>query len=163
MSILAGPSIATSEILQEVAAERCSQDAKWGDQRMHPASLWHLILGKEVGEAANAIQEKNADGVRAELIQIAAVGVVTIESIDRQLQQDTPASMWTDKGESPPGSWYVALSKELGDVARAILHHDVPTLRRELIELLTVTATSIESLDRAIDRVEKEQCNGNTD
>lgn len=150
MSILAGPSLATHEILQEVAAERSRQDAKWGDERMHPASLWHLILGEEVGEVANAIREKNAVNLRSEMIQVAAVGVATIESIDRFFEHDVAVSMWGEKDQPPEGSWYVALSKELGDVAKAILHDDIPGIRRELVELLRVTAASIESLDRAI-------------
>jgi len=136
---------ATADILQEVAAERCSQDAKWGDQRMHPTSHWHLILSEEVGEAADAILEHAS--LRSELIQVAAVAVAAIESHDWQLKAPTERGLWGDQITGLPGSWHLLLSKELGDVAKATLERNVARLRRELIELAATTSAAIEYLD----------------
>ncbi len=79
----------TQVVLDEVAAERLKQDQKWGDQRDHDDGMWALILGEEFGEACQASLEKpflgTGDGpTRDELIQVAAVAVCWIESIDRR-------------------------------------------------------------------------------
>lgn len=81
------------EILQAIAAERQKQDEKWGEQNHSPIE-WLAILGEEVGEAnkhglqahfsKDAVYEKEQlMEYRKELIQIAAVAVAMIESIDR--------------------------------------------------------------------------------
>ena len=87
----------TQSILAEVAAERENQDATWGEQN-HSPEVWLMILGEEVGEAnRSALQAWVAgrhDGkrsgwrrllheYRAELIQVAAVSIAMIESLDR--------------------------------------------------------------------------------
>jgi len=90
MAMLGGPSLATEKILQQVAAERCRQDLVWGDERMHRLGLWYLILSEEVGEVAKAILEHEIAELRVELIQVAAVAVATIESLDRQLEEEKP-------------------------------------------------------------------------
>lgn len=70
-------------IIEEIRKERKRQDDKWG-VRNSPALLWACILGEEVGEVNNAILEEDWDNLRTELIQVAAVAVATIESLDRQ-------------------------------------------------------------------------------
>jgi NTP pyrophosphatase (non-canonical NTP hydrolase) len=78
----------TTLILGEVAEERISQDAKWGEQN-HLDFVWCAILGEEVGEVANAILEGTFSDaplahVRDELVQVAAVAVAWVEAIDRR-------------------------------------------------------------------------------
>lgn len=69
-------------ILDEIKAERQRQDAKWGEQNHSPTN-WIPILGEEFGEACKAILEKDLNNYREELIQIAAVAVSMIESLER--------------------------------------------------------------------------------
>lgn len=88
-------------VLNEVYEERERQERKWGPQNHSPAD-WLMILGEEVGEANKAALEhkfaaptKLIDDdpeydrdqylreYRAELIQVAAVAVAMIESLDR--------------------------------------------------------------------------------
>lgn len=84
------------DIMQEILEERKKQDEKWGEQN-HSPEIWSLILTEEVGEAAQAMLEAhfNAqvsqrkrgdsrwDDARSELIQVAAVAVAMIASLDR--------------------------------------------------------------------------------
>ncbi len=77
----------TENVLAEVAAERCRQDAKWGQQDHHPF-VWLGIIMEEVGETARAANEAHWNGddwtkYRQEAIQSAAVLVAMIESLDR--------------------------------------------------------------------------------
>ncbi|WP_221090509.1 nucleoside triphosphate pyrophosphohydrolase family protein [Deinococcus aquaedulcis] len=89
---------ATPGVLAEVGRERQRQEAKWGEQNLEPA-VWLMVLGEEVGEANNAALEalmthcdkqasvrgaRSLDDYRAELIQVAAVAVSAVESLDRQ-------------------------------------------------------------------------------
>ena len=82
-----------THILAEIQAERARQDTKWEPQN-HSVIEWCAILGEEVGEAnKHALQahfSKDVDyalaqlqAYRAELIQIAAVAVAMVESLDR--------------------------------------------------------------------------------
>lgn len=88
----------TNRVLYEIAHERQQQDAKWGVQNHDPAT-WLMVLAEEVGEANQAVFEhlhptfdklaasrgrRSLDDYRAELIQVAAVAVAAIESLDRQ-------------------------------------------------------------------------------
>lgn len=74
----------TASALSEIAAERNSQDEKWGEQN-HGDLYWLGILIEEVGEAAkNIIEHKPAELTRTELIQCAAVVVAWIECVDRR-------------------------------------------------------------------------------
>ena len=77
--------------MDAVLAERGRQDAKWGVQDHHPA-IWLAILSEEVGEAARAILEggETRDGLRDELVQVAAVAVAWIECMDRAALAETP-------------------------------------------------------------------------
>lgn len=74
-------------IVEEIFAERVRQDAKWGEQD-HTPSRWLDILMEEVGEYAKAILPLAFGGgslaeAREEMVQVAAVAIAAIESIDR--------------------------------------------------------------------------------
>ncbi len=83
-------------VLQEVLQERLRQHAKWGQQN-HAPEIWLMILGEEVGEATKAALEAWANDpvlyprsrdqwlghYRRELIQVAAVAIAAVESLDR--------------------------------------------------------------------------------
>jgi len=98
----------TWEILDEVALERASQDAKWGEQN-HPTGqlpLYRETLAQPkeaqaecewqrdkgtmtwadiaVEELSEAVYERDDAKRRAELIQVAAVAVAWIECMDRK-------------------------------------------------------------------------------
>ena len=94
-------------VLRDVRVERAKQDQKWGEQN-HPdgtggnlhryladtarrdceeafaqgRGTWRDVLDEEIAEA---YAEENPDALRAELIQVAAVAVAWVESIDRRL------------------------------------------------------------------------------
>lgn len=85
----------TSGVLLEVMKERQRQQLKFGVQN-HDPFTWLSILGEEVGEANNAALEghvwksghrsknwSSLDNMREELVQVAAVAVAMVESIDR--------------------------------------------------------------------------------
>lgn len=79
-----------ADVLDEVRDERYRQDEKWGEQNHRP-EFWLAILMEEVGEVAHAVCEggPKASGIewwreqRAELVQVAAVAVGFVESLDR--------------------------------------------------------------------------------
>ena len=71
-----------NEIIQLIINERDRQDNKWGEQN-HTAYKWLAILGEEVGEVNKAVLEDNYSEVIEELIQIGAVAVAMIESLER--------------------------------------------------------------------------------
>jgi len=93
----------STEVLNEVYAERMRQDSLWGvqdhdngvfplfqaveAQKKYTETLrdtgkltWSIILKEEFTEAIHAYSEKN---LRSELIQVAAVCVAWVECIDR--------------------------------------------------------------------------------
>tara|TARA_Y100001954_G_C15774753_1_gene586354 strand:- start:1012 stop:1245 length:234 start_codon:yes stop_codon:yes gene_type:complete len=70
------------KILQLILEERQKQDEKWGEQN-HNIYKWLAILGEEVGEVNKAVLEDNYKDVINELIQIGAVTVAMIESLER--------------------------------------------------------------------------------
>lgn len=69
------------DILFEIGTERMRQDNKWGINRPDDGRLM-LILAEEVGEVARASQEERITALRKELIQVAAVAVKWIETLD---------------------------------------------------------------------------------
>jgi NTP pyrophosphatase (non-canonical NTP hydrolase) len=75
-------SLIGDSVLVDVGEERNYQDIKWGVQE-HTPEKWGMILAEEVGEVAKAYLENDMDGYRAELVQVAAVAVATIECFDR--------------------------------------------------------------------------------
>ena len=82
------------QVTDEVQDERRKQDKKWGPQSHAPIE-WIAILGEEFGEASKEALEHHWAGkhypvdefrlirLRAELIQVAAVAVAFVESLDR--------------------------------------------------------------------------------
>ena len=97
------------KVLEEVAQERARQNEKWGVQD-HNAVEWVAILTEEVGEVAKeavdfyfsnkvnggfigmvkpdkATQKARIKNYRKECIQVAAVAVQMVESLDRQLNK----------------------------------------------------------------------------
>lgn len=83
------------QVLQEVLAERVRQETKWGQQNHNPFR-WNAILGEEVGEVSNALCENWNEKkelyphLREELIQVAAVAVAFVESLDRNQLIENP-------------------------------------------------------------------------
>lgn len=85
---------ATLHAIRCVTDERGKQLEKWGVQNHSPLE-WMAILVEEVGEAQKEALEHHWEGnhypidpdrlqrYRAELIQVAAVAVAAIESLDR--------------------------------------------------------------------------------
>lgn len=82
-----------SEIIIQVKRELIFQRGKWGEQN-HSPEIWMLILGEEFGEAQKDVLEficpnsQKLDGdwineYRKELIQVAAVAISAIESLDK--------------------------------------------------------------------------------
>lgn len=75
-------------VLYDVLKERFRQDARWGEQN-HRQMIWLGILAEEFGEAAKEINELyfnrawSVARLRNELIQVAAVAVAMVESLDR--------------------------------------------------------------------------------
>ncbi len=72
-------------ILRDIHKERDRQDRKWGELNHNPF-IWLAILGEEYGESCQAALEFPVDysDYRKELIQVAAVTIAAIESLDRQ-------------------------------------------------------------------------------
>ena len=93
------------EILKEVKNERLRQNEKWGEQNRNVVE-WVAILTEEVGEVAKeavnyyfangdvdvnlrageSLQRQRIENYRKECIQVAAVVVQMVESLDRQLR-----------------------------------------------------------------------------
>lgn len=73
---------ANAPILMEVLRERIKQEKKWGQQNHEPLK-WNAILGEEFGEVSKAILEKDIKNYREELIQVAAIAIAAIDSLDR--------------------------------------------------------------------------------
>lgn len=84
----------TFNVTDEVRDERRRQNAKWGPQNHSPLE-WMGILTEEVGEAMREAIEhhwrdrhyakdpERLSRYREELIQVAAVAVAAVESLDR--------------------------------------------------------------------------------
>lgn len=80
-------------VVNELLRERNEQDERWGEQNHAPA-VWVNILGEEFGELCQAVLEADlfdngrrdefslAD-IREEAIQVAAVALAMVESLDR--------------------------------------------------------------------------------
>lgn len=74
------------EILQKINIERARQDAKWGYPQRNNLPEWGIILGEEVGEAMQAMNEvrfrnEGKEHLLEELVQVAAVAVSIIEHL----------------------------------------------------------------------------------
>jgi NTP pyrophosphatase (non-canonical NTP hydrolase) len=84
------PSLALESALQE----RNRQDLKWGEQN-HNDFTWMAILMEEVGEwskeSLRAHFDRNTSpNLREEAVQVAAVALAIIESIDRRQEKSKP-------------------------------------------------------------------------
>lgn len=80
----------------EILKERARQNEKWGEQN-HSPTQWLVILMAEVEEVARAILESQGpqnpnelltpddwfENLREELIQVGAVALAAVESLDR--------------------------------------------------------------------------------
>ncbi len=88
----------TLKVLNQIAHEREAQNRKWGEQN-HEPTHWLAILLEEVGEVAKdvveykavkseRVQRNHLDNARIELIQVAAVAVAMIESLDRKRDKE---------------------------------------------------------------------------
>jgi len=78
------------EILQDINKERARQDTKWGFPQKNNLAEWGIILGEEVGEVMQAMNEvsfRNEDQTHLleELIQVAAVAVSIIEHLTMEV------------------------------------------------------------------------------
>ena len=71
----------------EVSQEQVNQFIKWGEQN-HSTFKWMVILAEEFGEANKAILENDFENYREELVQVAAVALSAIESLDRNGVRD---------------------------------------------------------------------------
>jgi NTP pyrophosphatase (non-canonical NTP hydrolase) len=72
-------------ILLEVVIERERQDAKWGGVpgfERRDDHTYAAVLGEEFGECCKAWLERDMVGLRAELLQTAAVAVAWVEELD---------------------------------------------------------------------------------
>lgn len=80
-----------SHVFADIDAERERQEAQWsgphgwgeGDCSSPgvPETVKFAVLGEEVGEVARALLEKDAAGLRVELVQVAAVAVAWLEGM----------------------------------------------------------------------------------
>lgn len=78
------------DILQDINKERARQDGKWGFPQNNNLAEWGIILGEEVGEVMQAMNEvrfRNEDTAHLleELIQVAAVAVSIIEHMTMEV------------------------------------------------------------------------------
>ncbi len=65
----------------DVLDERDRQDIKWGSQRQLSDREWLAILVEEVGEAAKDILDQKPDGLKTEVVQVAAVALAWLEAL----------------------------------------------------------------------------------
>jgi NTP pyrophosphatase (non-canonical NTP hydrolase) len=66
----------------DILAERDRQDVLHSDVPRHN-DLMFVILGEEMGEVAKEVFECNYPNLRTELVQVAAVAVKWLETIDK--------------------------------------------------------------------------------
>ena len=65
----------------DVLTEREKQFSRWGPQ-CHGLHKWMTILGEEYGECCKATLDDDTDGLRKELIQVAAVACAIAQHLD---------------------------------------------------------------------------------
>ena len=70
-------------IIELIAEERQRQDQRWNEPN-HDPFIWQTILAEEVGEVAHEVLQgiTHKDSLKDELIQVAAVAVAWLESIN---------------------------------------------------------------------------------
>lgn len=127
--------LALDAALQLVRDERKRQDDKWGSDRAMPNALWHLILSEEVGEVAEASlghfdgRGVDADALRRELVQVAAVAVAWIEALDRPVARDEAAELKAQNAELVEALTDLRSAVETWVDAREVLKHDQEVAR----------------------------------
>ena len=107
---------------QDVAEEMKRQDKKWGKDRDHDPFLWLTILQEEVGEAAEAALdlrfednvETSVAHFREELVQVAAVALQMIHTLDR--------NEWDFPGTSIMHNYRAPLKEEVATFERMLPH-----------------------------------------
>ena len=79
---------ARARIYEEIDRERNRQDGIYGapfpGQHRHGNYTWNAVLNEETGEVSRALLQDDRPGLRAELVQCAAVAVAWIESLDQR-------------------------------------------------------------------------------
>jgi NTP pyrophosphatase (non-canonical NTP hydrolase) len=70
-----------NELLELIRKERERQDEKWGTQDV-PDPVMYVVLGEEVGEVGKAILEGDEEGIKSELVQVAAVAMKMLQFIN---------------------------------------------------------------------------------
>ena len=81
-SIVGVQSVEQKSVLRLVELERDSQDIKWGSPWSRPEVPWLAILTEEIGEVGTAIQNNDEKNLKNELVQVAAVAVAWLETMD---------------------------------------------------------------------------------
>jgi NTP pyrophosphatase (non-canonical NTP hydrolase) len=84
-----GITLNENKVIDLVQAEKDRQLNKWGESNYSPY-LWHAVLSEEVGEVAQELVNysltndiQRLKDARKELIQVAAVAISFVESMDR--------------------------------------------------------------------------------
>lgn len=72
------------EVLAEVRGERARQANQWGHKvhEQRTSEYGCRVLGEEFGEVCRAVNERDREQCRLELVQVAAVAVAMIEALD---------------------------------------------------------------------------------
>jgi NTP pyrophosphatase (non-canonical NTP hydrolase) len=78
-----------TQVIEEIAQQRARNHARWGDlsieNRPPDYAGWLPTLGEEFGEICRALTLEDGDRaqLRSELVDLAAVALMWIDSIDR--------------------------------------------------------------------------------
>ncbi|NKE46287.1 hypothetical protein HB662_15985 [Roseomonas frigidaquae] len=102
----------TQSVLVEVAAERTRQDAQWGGGECDdalPVTTFVQLIGDYAGWARVKAREGSAVEARQRLVQVAALAVAAVETLDRRgggrADPAQPGEMSKASADSPaPGS-----------------------------------------------------------
>jgi hypothetical protein len=82
-----GKELTRAVVLEQVLAERESQDLKWGDQTFNSDDHWTVILTEELGEVAREVFESRETDMYNEIIQCAAVCFAWAEACNNRKKQ----------------------------------------------------------------------------
>lgn len=72
------------EVFNRVNLHREQMDTKWGDKSIVAISKPHFVvtlLTEEVGEVARAVLEEDADGLKAELLDVIQICTAWLEAL----------------------------------------------------------------------------------
>lgn len=69
-------------VFTRIEVERERQHLKFNNQSHLPPTAWAVILGEEYGEVCKEVCEGDAKKLKAELVQVAAVAVAWLESME---------------------------------------------------------------------------------